>query len=199
MRAQHKINIQEQLPKYLQSELRLVTTQCIIVEADGLGGPVSGATQIVKQFLVHKCGHDQRPITGAACMQSMVQQNHYIIATQDRDLQEWTRQRAGQPLMYLHQRTPVLEQPSDVSRKHSERQQDETHDFGDREARRLAFLKRAAGLPVAEAAPVVPKKKFKKKQPNPLSCKKKKKKPLVNGGGVTKAKQRVAAGAKSKE
>lgn len=69
---QHQINIQDQLPKYLQAELRLVTTQCIIVEAEGLGGGVSGATQIVKQFLVHKCGHDQKPIAGADCMKVCV-------------------------------------------------------------------------------------------------------------------------------
>lgn len=69
---QHKINIQEQLPKYLQSDCRLVTTQCIIMEAESLGSQVIGATQIVKQFLVHKCGHDQKPISGAACMISMV-------------------------------------------------------------------------------------------------------------------------------
>lgn len=121
----------------------------------------------------------------------MCKQNNYIIATQDRELQEWLRQRPGQPLMYLHQRTPVLEQPSVASRKHSERKQDETHDFGERDAKRLNFLKRAAGLKVEADVPVLPKKKFKKKQPNPLSCKKKKKKTPTASGGVSKAKTRA--------
>lgn len=217
---QHQINIAEQLPKYLQAELRLVTTQCIIMEADSLGGAVSGATQIVKKFLVHKCGHgtqqqqqagnadaaaaDKAPLTGAACMKSMVRQNNYIVATQDRELQEWMRRRPGQALMYLHQKTPVLEQPSEVSRKRSERKQDETHDFGERDTKRLEFLKRQAGLKVEQEtekkAAVALKKKFKKKQPNPLSCKKKKKKPTAtaSNGGVQKAKSKIlTASAKS--
>lgn len=146
------------------------------MEAESLGGPVVGATQIVKKFLVHRCGHDQKPISAADCMKSMIRGNHYIIATQDRDLQEFLRTKPGQPLMYLHKKTPVLEQPSEASRKHSERKQNETHDFVDRDAKRLLHLKRAAGMTVEDptTTPIV-KKKFKKKQPNPLSCKKKKK------------------------
>lgn len=144
------------------------------MEAESLGGPVVGATQIVKKFLVHRCGHDQKPISAADCMKSMIRGNHYIIATQDRDLQEYLRSKPGQPLMYLHKKTPVLEQPSEASRKHSQRVQNETHDFVERDAKRLVHLKRAAGMVVDEPTPIV-KKKFKKKQPNPLSCKKKKK------------------------
>lgn len=143
------------------------------MEAESLGPQVLGATQIVKQFLVHKCGHDQRPISAAACMQSMTKNNHYIIATQDRELQDRFRAKAGQPLMYLHQRTPVLEQPSDASRKLSNQRLEATTDL---DVDRLTAMKRTAGVPVAAAAAdALPKKKYKKKQPNPLSCKRKKK------------------------
>lgn len=76
---QYQINIQDQLPKYLQAPLKLVTTQCIIMEAEQLGAQLTGATQIVKQFLVHRCGHDKAPINGSACIKSMVNiNNHYL-------------------------------------------------------------------------------------------------------------------------
>lgn len=77
--------------------------------------------------------------------------------------------------MYLHQRTPVLEQPSDASRKFSADRLDATTDL---DVSRLISMKRAAGVPIEDAVTVV-KKKFKKKQPNPLSCKRKKKSPKV--------------------
>lgn len=73
--------------------------------------------------------------------------------------------------MYLHQRTPVLEQPSEASRKFSADRLESTTDL---DLTRLQYMKRAAGVPIEEAVSVV-KKKFKKKQPNPLSCKRKKK------------------------
>lgn len=73
--------------------------------------------------------------------------------------------------MYLHQRTPVLEQPSDASRKFSADRLDATTNLDEK---RLICMKRAAGVPIEEAVTAI-KKKFKKKQPNPLSCKRKKK------------------------
>lgn len=167
------------------------------MEAESLGGAVVGATQIVKKFLVHRCGHDQKPISAAECMKSMIKGNHYIIATQDRELQEYLRSKPGQPLMYLHKKTPVLEQPSDASRKLSEQRQNETHDVVERDVKRLQQLKRAAGLPVEEEAPAIAKKKFKKKQPNPLSCKKKKKKKVL-GTSKNGPKSAVANGVQEK-
>lgn len=49
-----------------------MTTQCIILEAESLGAPLTGATQIVKQFFVHKCGHEGKPVTAAECIKQMV-------------------------------------------------------------------------------------------------------------------------------
>lgn len=69
---QFQISIKDQIPKYLQAESRLVTTQCIIVEAESLGAKVQGAVGIVKQFLVFKCGHEKSPKTGVQCIKSMV-------------------------------------------------------------------------------------------------------------------------------
>lgn len=74
---QFHISINDQIPKYFQAETRLVTTQCIILEAESLGSKVQGATAIVKQFLVHKCGHEKEPKSGTACIKSMVCYYHF--------------------------------------------------------------------------------------------------------------------------
>lgn len=42
------------------------------MESESLGPQLTGATQIVKKFLVHRCGHDKNPISASACMKSMV-------------------------------------------------------------------------------------------------------------------------------
>lgn len=72
---QNKIIVDEQLKRYLQSELKLLTTQCIILESESLGPALQGATSIVKRFYVHKCGHEGKPIPGAECIKHMVGSN----------------------------------------------------------------------------------------------------------------------------
>lgn len=139
-----------------------------------LGAKVQGATNIVKQFLVHKCGHEKDPKSATACIKTMVKNNRYIVASQDRDLQVRLRQRPGQPILYLHKKTPVLEQPSELSRKAVEFKMNQAVTFGAVDANKLVALKKTQGLfvhPQDDAN----KKVKKKKQPNPLSCKKKKK------------------------
>lgn len=107
--------------------------------------------------------------------------NNYIIATQDRELQEKLRAKPGQPILYLHKRTPVLEQPSEASRKFSNKEIDKTIQFGDTDVDKLKAMKRNEGVDDAHEF-TGKKKKFKKKQPNPLSCKKKKKTKLTTAG-----------------
>lgn len=82
---QNKFNIQEQLAKYFQSEIKPLTTACIISETEKLGTfspAVNGATQIVKQYFVHRCGHEKKPISGSKCLRSMIGKDNsarYII------------------------------------------------------------------------------------------------------------------------
>lgn len=84
---QNKFNIQEQLVKYFQSEIKLLTTACIISETEKLGTlspAVNGATQIVKQYAVHRCGHEKKSISGSKCLRSMIGKDNsarYIIQT----------------------------------------------------------------------------------------------------------------------
>lgn len=187
---ENKFNIQDQLSKYFQSETKLLTTPCIILETEKLASfskAVGGATQIVKQYAIHKCGHEKRPVIGAKCLRSMVGKDNpsrYIIATQDREFQDALRKIPGVPLMYLHGKAPTLESPSEASRKYAE---DIRKGLGMSawEKENVKTLKRAAGI--AEETEEKPKKKRKKGGPNPLSCLKKKKKTEV---GTSKAKEK---------
>lgn len=86
------------------------------------------------------------------------------------------RRRPGQPIMYLHNKTPVLEQPSELSRKTVELKMNESFTFGSTDEKKLNQLKRSEGIEVrAVKEEAKPRKKKKQKNPNPLSCKKKKK------------------------
>lgn len=195
---ENKFNIQEQLPKYFQAETKLLTTACIILETEKLGSfnkAVIGAMQIIKQYAIHKCGHEKNPMTGSKCLRSMVGKNNpsrYIIATQDRELQENIRKIPGVPLMYLHGKAPTLEAPSEASQKHADRIK---RKLGTNiwEKENVETLKKEAGL-VKEPEPK--KKKRKKGGPNPLSCLKKKKKPQVT---TTKSEQKKSGKVKKKK
>lgn len=63
-----------------------------------------------------------------------------MIATQDRELQDYLRKKPGQPIMYLHKKTPVLEQPSELSRKTVEFKLNESFKFGTADEKKLGKL-----------------------------------------------------------
>ncbi|XP_043864955.1 rRNA-processing protein UTP23 homolog [Drosophila mojavensis] len=168
---QHKIGIDEQIKKYFQCNVKLLTTQCVILEAEAVGAPLLGALSIVKQFYVHKCGHEGKPVAAAQCLKSMTKDNRYIVATQDRLLQASLRKVPGRCLLYLHKATPVLEAPSDASKKWVQKKAKKLM-LGQHE-QKIEYMKEKQGLKPAE--PVKPKKVKGPKNPNPLSCKKSKK------------------------
>lgn len=113
-----------------------------------------------------------------------IKSNRYIVASNDRGLQDYLRSRPGQPMIYLHLKTPVLEQPSELSRKTVEFKMNDAINFGEKDRSKLNLLKVNEGLPAEEGSASGKRvtKKKKKKQPNPLSCKKKKKKSSQLGG-----------------
>lgn len=147
----------------------------MVIETENLGPKVSGALRILKQYSIHKCGHEGKPISGAACMLSMVakrNEKHYVVATQDYDLQSKIRLVPGVPLLYLHQKAPVLERPSEITVKAANNKLSE---LTESEKQMVEELKKESGLLQDQSKP----KKRKKKGPNPLSCMKKKKKKVV--------------------
>ncbi|XP_060516697.1 rRNA-processing protein UTP23 homolog [Cylas formicarius] len=114
----NKVNVADNIPKYLQGETKLITTQCSIIELEKLGHKLNGALLILKQYVVHKCGHEGKPIPGSKCLLSMLgkdNKSHYVLCTQDRELQNEVRSLPGVPLLYLHMKTPVLEKASSIS------------------------------------------------------------------------------------
>ncbi|CAK9830915.1 rRNA-processing protein UTP23 homolog [Anthophora retusa] len=186
---ENKFNIQDQLSKYIQSEIKLLTTPCIILETEKLGSfskAVSGAMQIVKQYPVHKCGHAKHSISGTKCLQSMVgkaNSSRYIVATQDRELQDSLRKIPGVPIIYLHGKAPTLEAPSQASSEYAENMR-KGLGMTEWEKENIKTLKEAAGI--VESTKLKLKKRRKKGGPNPLSCLKKKKKPQTEVSKITK-------------
>lgn len=191
---QEQINIREQIPKYLNSQTKLLTTRCIIIETEKLAKKTHGALTILKQFGIHECNHKE-PIGGSNCILSMIgrrNDKHYILATQDRDLQDNFREKAGVPLLYLHNKSPTLEKPSKASyAKAGQSLQDVFITETQKEA--LESMKKVFGIEENVEEPKAPIKKKKSHLPNPLSCKKKKKK-AVNNNNNNVQKDNVSVG-----
>ncbi|XP_058447812.1 rRNA-processing protein UTP23 homolog [Malaya genurostris] len=171
-----RIQIEDQLKKYFLSDLKLIVTACIITETENIGGPLVAVCQLLKKYLVHKCGHEKQPISGSACIRAMTKTCKYIVATQDRDLQEWICARPGIPLFYLHNSlVPTLVQPSEASVRAAASKTQAKVQVREVDEQRLAVLKRKQGI--SDTSEQHPMKKVRKiKNPNPLSCKKSKKK-----------------------
>ncbi|KPJ13256.1 rRNA-processing protein UTP23-like [Papilio machaon] len=178
-----QINIREQLPKYLNGQAKLLTTRCIIIETEKISKKTHGALTILKQFGIHECGHKE-PVTGSQCILSMVgkkNEKHYILASQDRDLQDKMRAKAGVPLLYLHNKSPTLEKPSKASYNKAGQALESNFTFiTPTQNESLKNMKKVLGVEDKVEAPKVVIKKKKTHNPNPLSCKKKKKKPGVS-------------------
>ncbi|XP_063375869.1 rRNA-processing protein UTP23 homolog [Cydia fagiglandana] len=187
------INIKEQVPKYLNSQVKLLTTRCIIIETEKIAKKTHGALTILKQFGTHECGHKEA-ISGANCILSMVGKKnpkHYIVATQDRDLQEKLRQKAGMPLLYLHNKSPTFEKPSQASYDKAGKALEANPFITETQNEALKIMKEAFGLKQEETKQQIKKKK--PHNPNPLSCKKKKNKSakkLEAKAGVSEGKVR---------
>jgi U3 small nucleolar RNA-associated protein 23 len=177
---QEQINIREQLPKYLNSQVKLLTTRCIIIETEKIAKKAHGALTILKQFGTHECGHKE-PVAGSKCILTMIGKNnqkHYILATQDRDLQEILRAKAGIPLLYLHNKSPTLDKPSSMSYSKADQSlESPTVYISETQNEALKNMKKALGVEEKVEEENLPVKKKKSHNPNPLSCKKKKKKP----------------------
>ncbi|KAM3959154.1 rRNA-processing protein UTP23 homolog [Aphomia sociella] len=198
-----QINIREQIPKYLNGQVKLLTTRCIIIETEKIAKKTQGALTILKQYGIHECDH-KKPVTGASCILSMIgkrNEKHYILASQDRDLQEKLRSKAGVPLLYFHNKSPTLDKPSKASYENAG-QSLETNSLFISETQNEALKSMKKALGVVEKVEDIQVDVIKKKKthnPNPLSCKKKKKKPGQNretkketttGGKIRKRKKK---------
>ncbi|XP_034237019.1 rRNA-processing protein UTP23 homolog [Thrips palmi] len=193
-----KLDVQQQIKTYLGDDVKMFTTPCVVIETEKLGKSVFGAMLIVKKFPIRYCEHKDNPVSGSECLLSMVgssTSNRYIIATQDRDLQDKLRLIPGVPLFYFFNKGPTLEAPSKVSEKAAAATANARWGINQYEQEALSKLKEVEGLK-SEDIPAKKKKK-KTKNPNPLSCKRKKKKteagadtPKKSDAGVKKKRNR---------
>lgn len=171
----HKVNIQEQLPKYLHGQCKLLTTSCVKEETRRLGKPLHGAHLIVSQFPTHDCGHEE-PISASKCLSSFIidsrNRDHYLVATQDHKLRTKIANNAICPLLKLANNSIVLDKPTQKIQSKTNR----THHFlankmTDEERSNLDRLKEEENLVDKDRG--VDSKRKRKKGPNPLSCRKK--------------------------
>lgn len=105
----NKIQIKEQLPKYLMGEVQLCTTKwvrpfivnssgislshirrcsfysCAMKELESLGKELYGAKLILQRYQMRKCAHMKSPVPASECLLSMLEEtnpHHYFVATQ---------------------------------------------------------------------------------------------------------------------
>nr|CDQ04659.1 Bm14021, isoform b [Brugia malayi] len=155
---QNKINLREQMPKYLNAEVDIRVTSCVLKELEKLGSALYGALHICRQFDVESCPH--RPVrTAVECIKHMARRmkrrTTYFFATQDNELTEALKQIPGVPILFIKYNAILIDKPSEVTIQVN-----------------LNELKKAI-LGEDEK----PRRKRKHpKGPNPLSVKKKKKK-----------------------
>ncbi|KAK8729804.1 hypothetical protein OTU49_008332 [Cherax quadricarinatus] len=171
-----KVKISEQIPKYLGAETKLVTTQCIILEVEKMSkisSKLRGAWIVVKQFPVHKCGHESSPVPAFSCIKSLLKKRNpakYIVASQDNELRQRIHKYVtGAPILYLHRSAPTLEYPTEKSQAMAKKS---LKMLTAHEKKTLKCLKRQY---IGNDDEPPPQKKKKPKNPNPLSCKKSKK------------------------
>ncbi|XP_057885269.1 rRNA-processing protein UTP23 homolog [Ammospiza nelsoni] len=177
----NKIQIREQLPGYLGGATQLCTTRCVIKELESLGKALYGAKLIAQRFQVRSCSHHKNPVSGSACLLSMIEDgnpHHFFIATQDQELSKKVKRKPGIPLLFIIQNTMVLDKPSPKSLAFVQKLQ--TNQLvPEYQKQSIVELKEKEGLVKQEG-----EKRRKRKRaggPNPLSCLKKKKKKTQEG------------------
>ncbi|XP_028919805.1 rRNA-processing protein UTP23 homolog [Ornithorhynchus anatinus] len=171
-----RIQLREQLPRYLMDDTQLCTTRCVLKELESLGKELYGAKLIAQRFQVQSCSHFKNPVGGSECLLSMIEAgnpHHYFVATQDQSVSAKVKKQPGVPLLFIIQNTVVLDKPSPNSvafvKTTASNQLVSAH-----QKQIIEQLKEERGL----GKDTEPKKKKRKKVggPNPLSCLKKKKK-----------------------
>lgn len=84
-----RIQLRDQLPRYLMGETQLCTTRCVLKELETLGKELYGAKLIAQKCQVRNCPHFKSAVSGSECLLSMVDDgnpHHYFVATQDQNL-----------------------------------------------------------------------------------------------------------------
>eukprot|EP00794_Sanderia_malayensis_P005323 gene5323-5992_t len=168
---QNRVQIKEQISKYLSENHKLFNTKCILQEGEKIGSVLHGAMVIEKTFETRFCGHAD-PIPADQCIKSLVNKSNphgLFVASQDSELRSDLRKLSGIPILHVNHNVIVLEKPSSKSVEASEKQ-DESKLLTEYQKELLKKLKKDE-----EPKQRLKRKRKGPKQPNPLSVKKKKK------------------------
>ncbi|XP_053302070.1 rRNA-processing protein UTP23 homolog [Pleuronectes platessa] len=191
----NKIQIKEQMPKYLMGEVQLCTTNCALKELETLGKELYGAKLILQRYQVRNCAHFKSPVPASECLLSMLGEtnpHHYFVATQDHTLTAGLKKISGCPLFYIISNTIVLDKPSQVSLD-----QVQAVSLGElvspAQQQSIRSLKEEQGIGQVDGERRGKKRRRKQSHPNPLSCLKKKKK-----GGPTPPRKKTEEGEKKR-
>ncbi|EPY79691.1 rRNA-processing protein UTP23-like protein [Camelus ferus] len=162
-----RIQLREQLPRYLMGETQLCTTRCVLKELETLGKDLYGAKLIAQKCQVRNCPH---------------------FKSADQNLSMKVKKKPGIPLMFIIQNTIVLDKPSPKTiafvKAVESGQLVSVH-----EKQSIKHLKEERGL-VKDPEQRRRKKRKKIKGPNPLSCLKKKKKATDTNSSASEKKRK---------
>uniref|UniRef100_A0A1I8A7A1 rRNA-processing protein UTP23 homolog n=1 Tax=Steinernema glaseri TaxID=37863 RepID=A0A1I8A7A1_9BILA len=162
-----KINLREQIPKYLGCEVDIYTTSCIVQELEALGKKLFGALNICKQFEKAHCPHKPAK-TASECQVHLARRSKradlpkYIIATQQQSVLEKLRELGHVPALFIKFNAILFDKKGQLN--------DGSEEKNAKEMSRLQEIKKSV-FGTEEKRPL---KRKGPKGPNPLSCKRKK-------------------------
>lgn len=170
----NKINLREQVPKYLSEESIICVTPCVLAELEKLGSQFYGALHICQQFQVEKCPH--KPVRSASdCIcrlaRRMERKRKYFIATQDSALTNKLRDIPGVPILFIKYKGILIDRASEATMQAVENSKSDLNEM-------KALKKEVLGVEEKR------KKSKRAKGPNPLSVKKKKRLVVQKQTGV---------------
>ncbi|ESP05308.1 hypothetical protein LOTGIDRAFT_208313 [Lottia gigantea] len=190
-----KVNIMEQLPKYLDSDMTLMTTPCVLEECKAFGSLLYGPLKVLSQYNLRQCSHKQ-PVAAAQCLYSLIKQGNkkkYFIATQDPELSRKSRDTKGVPLLYLAFKNIILEKPSNTSKGIEHETISQTQSL-DHQLKVVQDLKKKILGEEAEKPDKKKKKFIKMKLKRDRKDKKMKNIPKSDGGVKRRKKQKLKVG-----
>lgn len=173
------------LSKFLDADIRIMTTYCVYVELRKLGSEFRPAAADAKKLEKRRCKHENA-IQAAECIKEIIGESNkfnYAVATQDAELRAHLRKIRGVPLLYINKSVLILEPPSHATLEFIKKVKLQ---FGISSGV-LTFIKNEVKKVLPKPSEIVvsrskeaellamPVRKRKRaKEPNPLSVKKKK-------------------------
>lgn len=82
----YKVNIADQVKRYLDDEVEFGTTNCVLKELESFGSLLFGPLKVLRQFPAWDCMHEP-PISAEKCLRHFIRQKlkknlRYFVASQ---------------------------------------------------------------------------------------------------------------------